>query len=53
MFLRDDLSDGEPRIRSTLVIEHLNLLSDPFIQNRVHLRAVGSVYPRRGALMNV
>jgi hypothetical protein len=37
----------------TLVIEHLNLLDDPFIQNRVHLRAVGGVYPRRGVLMDV
>jgi len=37
----------------TLVIERLNLLGDPFIQNRIHVRAVGDVYPKRGALMDV
>jgi hypothetical protein len=40
--------EGSSASVQTLVIESLNLLSDPFIQNRMQVRAVGDVYSREG-----
>jgi len=39
---------GSSESVQTLVIERRNLLGDPFIQNRVHVRAVGGVHPKKG-----
>jgi hypothetical protein len=47
----DSLTRADRTIVRTLVLERLNLLGDPFIQNRV--RVVRGVYPKRWDLMDV